>query len=86
MNFWNEREELTHLRERYKLDKAQWRSEYWSLHAEWEAAVYHNRRLREVLSEIVRAYQAADPNLLREAVERAVGLLGLTEQEEEEVE
>jgi hypothetical protein len=80
MNFWNEREELRHLRERYELDKAQWRSEYWSLHAEWEAAVYHNRRLQGVLSEIVRAYQAADPNLLREAVERAVNLLGLEEE------
>ena len=80
MNFWNEREELRYLRERYELDKAQWRSEYWSLHAEWEAAVYHNRRLQGVLSEIVRAYQAADPNLLREAVERAVNLLGLEEE------
>jgi hypothetical protein len=80
MNFWNEREELTHLRERYKLDKAQWRSEYWSLHAEWEAVAYHNRRLREVLLEIVRAYQAADPNRLKEAVERAVDLVGLDEE------
>jgi len=82
MNFWNEREELRHLRERYELDKAQWRSEYWSLHAEWEAAVYHNRRLRQVLSEIVRAYQAADPNRLKEAVERAVDLVGLEEEVE----
>ena len=82
MNAWNEREELRHLRERYELDKAQWRSEYWSLHAEWEAAVYHNRRLRQVLSEIVRAYQAADPNRLREAVERAVDLVGLEEEVE----
>ena len=82
MNFWNEREELRHLRERYELDKAQWRSEYWSLHAEWEAAVYHNRRLRQVLSEIVRAYQAADHNQLREAVERAVDFLGLDEEVE----
>ena len=82
MNFWNEREELRHLRERYELDKAQWRSEYASLYAEWEAAVYHNRRLREVLLEIVRAYRTADPNLLREAVERAVNLLGLDEEVE----
>ena len=82
MNFWNEREELRHLRERYELDKAQWRSEYWSLHAEWEAAVYHNRRLQHVLLEIVRAYQAADPNRLREAVERAVDFLGLDEEVE----
>ena len=82
MNFWNEREELRHLRERYELDKAQWRSEYWSLHAEWEAAVYRNRRLQGVLLEIVRAYQAADPNRLREAVERAVDLVGLEEEVE----
>ena len=82
MNFWNEREELRHLRERYELDKAQWRSEYWSLHAEWEAVAYHNRRLRQVLSEIVRAYQAADPNRLREAVERAADLVGLEEEVE----
>jgi hypothetical protein len=80
MNFWNEREELRHLRERYELDKAQWRSEYATLYAEWEAVAYHNRRLQEVLSEIVRAYRTADPNLLREAVERAVNLLGLEEE------
>ena len=80
MNFWNEREELRHLRERYELDKAQWRSEYATLYAEWEAAVYHNRRLREVLSEIVEAYRTADPNRLREAVERAVNLLDLDEE------
>ena len=80
MNFWNEREELRHLRERYELDKAQWRSEYWSLHAEWEAVAYHNRRLREVLLEIVEAYRTADPNRLREAVERAVDLLDLDEE------
>jgi hypothetical protein len=82
MNFWNEREELRHLRERYELDKAQWRSEYWSLHAEWEAVAYHNRRLQGVLLEIVRAYQAADHNQLREAVERAVNLLNLEEEVE----
>jgi len=82
MNFWNEREELRHLRERYELDKAQWRSEYWSLHAEWEAAVYHNRRLQHVLLEIVRAYRTADPNRLRAAVERAMNLLDLEEEVE----
>jgi len=82
MNFWNEREELTHLRERYELDKAQWRSEYWSLRAEWETVAYHNRRLREVLSEVVRAYRTADPNRLKEAVERAADLVGLEEEVE----
>ena len=82
MNFWNEREELRHLRERYELDKAQWRSEYWSLHAEWETVAYHNRRLREVLLEIVEAYRTADPNRLREAVERAANLLDLQEEVE----
>ena len=82
MNFWNEREELRHLRERYELDKAQWRSEYATLYAEWEAAVYRNRRLRGVLSEIVEAYRTADPNRLREAVERAVNLLNLEEEVE----
>jgi hypothetical protein len=82
MNFWNEREELRHLRERYELDKAQWRSEYATLYAEWEAAVYHNRRLQGVLLEIVRAYRTANPNRLREAVERAVNLLDLEEEVE----
>ena len=82
MNFWNEREELRHLRERYELDKAQWRSEYWSLHAEWETAVYHNQRLQCVLLEIVRAYRTANPNRLREAVERAADLVGLEEEVE----
>ena len=82
MNFWNEREELRHLRERYELDKAQWRSEYWSLRAEWEAVAYHNRRLQHVLLEIVRAYRTANPNRLREAVERAVNLLNLEEEVE----
>jgi len=82
MNFWNEREELRHLRERYELDKVQWRSEYWSLHAEWEAVAYQNRRLREVLSEIVEAYRTANPNRLKEAVERAVDLVGLEEEVE----
>jgi hypothetical protein len=80
MNFWNEREELRHLRERYELDKAQWRSEYASLYAEWEVVAYHNRRLQGVLSEIVRAYREADPNRLREAVERAANLVGLDEE------
>ena len=82
MNFWNEREELRHLRERYELDKAQWRSEYASLYAEWKTAAYHNRRLRQVLLEIVRAYRTANPNRLREAVERAVDFLGLDEEVE----
>ena len=82
MNFWNEREELRCLRERYERDIAQWRSEYWSLHAEWEAAVYRNRRLREVLLEVVEAYRTADPNRLKEAVERAVDLVGLDEEVE----
>ena len=82
MNFWNEREELRHLRERYELDKAQWRSEYATLYAEWEAAVYRNRRLQGVLLEIVRAYRTANPNRLREAVERAVNLLNLEEEVE----
>jgi len=82
MNFWNEREELRHLRERYELDKAQWRSEYWSLHAEWEAVAYHNRRLQGVLLEIVEAYRTGDPNRLREAVERAADLVGLEEEVE----
>ena len=81
MNFWNEREELQCLRERYELDKAQWRSEYASLYAEWKTAAYHNRRLQHVLLEIVRAYQAADPNRLKEAVERAADLVGLEEVE-----
>ena len=82
MNFWNEREELRHLRERYELDKAQWRSEYASLYAEWKTAAYHNRRLQHVLLEIVRAYRTANPNRLREAVERAVNLLDLEEEVE----
>ena len=80
MNYWNEREELRHLQERYERDIAQWRSEYWSLHAEWEALDYHNRRLRDVLVEVVQAYQAEDPHRLKEAVERAVSLLGLDEE------
>jgi hypothetical protein len=80
MNAWNEREELRCLRERYERETAQWRSEYWSLHAEWEAVAYHNRRLREVLSEVVRAYRADNPNQLREAMERAVNLLDLEEE------
>jgi len=80
MNYWNEREELRHLQERYERDIAQWRSEYASLHAEWEAVAYHNRRLQNVLLEIVRAYRTADPNLLRKTVERAVNLLGLEEE------
>ena len=80
MNFWNEREELRCLRERYERDIEQWRSEYSALYAEWESVAYHNRRLREVLLEIVRAYQAADPNRLKEAVERAVDLVGLDEE------
>jgi len=80
MNYWNEREELRHLQERYERDIAQWRSEYAALHAEWEAVAYHNRRLRVVLLEIVRAYRAEDPNRLREAVERAVDFLGLDEE------
>ena len=80
MNFWNEREELRHLWERYELDKAQWRSEYASLYAEWKTAAYHNRRLQGVLLEIVRAYRTANPNRLREAVERAVDFLGLDEE------
>jgi len=82
MNFWNEREELTHLRERYELDKAQWRSEYALLYAEWETTTFHNRRLQSVLLEIVRAYRTADPNRLKEAVERAVDLVGLEEEVE----
>ena len=82
MNAWNEREELRHLRERYELDKAQWRSEYASLYAEWKTAAYHNRRLQHVLLEIVEAYRTADPNRLREAVERAVDLVGLEEEVE----
>jgi len=82
MNFWNEREELRHLRERYERDVAQWRSEYSALYAEWEAVAYHNRRLQEVLSEIVRAYRTADPNRLRAAVERAMNLLDLQEEVE----
>jgi hypothetical protein len=80
MNFWNEREELQYLQKRYERDIAQWRSEYSAIYAEWEAVDYHNRRLREVLSEIVEAYRTANPNRLREAVERAVNLLGLDEE------
>jgi hypothetical protein len=80
MNFWNEREELRYLRERHERDTAQWRSEYSALYAEWEAVAYHNRRLREVLSEVVEAYRTANPDRLREAVERAVDVLGLDEE------
>ena len=89
MNYWNEREELRALRERYgtdhehldayERDVQQWRSEYAALHAEWEAVAHHSHRLREVLTEVVQAYRAGDLGRLGKAVERAEDLLGLEE-------
>ena len=80
MNFWNEREELKALRERYDRDVGQWRSEYGALYAEWEAVAYHSRRLEEVLTEVVEAWREGDLGRLGQAVERAEDLLGLQEE------
>jgi len=80
MNYWNEREELKALRERYDRDIQQWRSEYAALHAEWEAVAYHSRRLEEVLTEVVEAWREGDLGRLGQAVERAEDLLALQEE------
>jgi len=80
MNYWNEREELKALRERYDRDVGQWRSEYAALHAEWEAVAHHSRRLEEVLAEVVEAWREGDLGRLGQAVERAEDLLGLQEE------
>ena len=80
MNYWNEREELKALRERYDRDVGQWRSEYAALHAEWEAVAYRSRRLEEVLTEVVEAWREGDLGRLGQAVERAEDLLALQEE------